>query len=600
MNKILIASILSLAPLSLLANPPTPEPSGGFPPFLFKVGSDAACDYATVPLAMNANPSITNLVIRVAKNAVAQQGTLIARPQLVIEGGYDTCSDTTPSGRSVINGTGAAGSVFYLFGGYNGIQYNATFRNIQISGGVGATSPIRGGGLTIEGPVAVNLENTNISNNSAPVRGGGIYIKGQPGLAGANELTRLSLLDNSYIGANSSDKGGGIACVEKVTLSMQNSAVSSNQATENGGGIFSARCWINIYDHLPFQGVILNTVTSPLGAGGGIYVNSGRVEIRGGATRTATLGFNSADRGGGIFMAPSSEFYAYDASIINNTAITGGGVHASYSTTVISRTRPGASCHHETRCSELSDNRSTGLHTNPSAGGAGLFAERGTTRISGTFIERNIASSSRGMAVQVIDAPAPASGPGVTNGLRILGSVLANNGNGNIEVYNDGSIVEMRDTAGAVGFTTFSGNRRSINVILTPSVVLPFNTVNVFGTIFDQDQTYAGPEFGGSGAVPNGDCNSFPATFDTFSMNSLRSTTSPPQFVNAANEDYRLGGLNLVDWCDASFNVLPSLLSADGGPRPYDDPGISALYGNWDLGGLERHPVDLIFRNGFD
>ena len=83
-------------------------------------------------------------------------------------------------------------------------------------------------------------------------------------------------------------------------------------------------------------------------------------------------------------------------------------------------------------------------------------------------------------------------------------------------------------------------------------------------------------------------------------MSSLRSTEDSPQFVDAANDDYRLGGLNLVDWCDASFNFSPTLLSADGGVRPYDDPGIGMLHGNWDLGGLERHVVDLIFRDGFE
>ncbi len=598
MNKILVTSTLLLSPLLLFAGPPQDGPEGGLP-FLFKVGSDAACDYATVPLAMNANPAVNNMVVRVAKNAASQQGVLIARPQLVIEGGYDTCSDTTASGRTTINGTGAAGSVFYLFGGYNGIQYNATLRNLQIRGGVGASSPARGGGLTIEGPLAVNLENTSVSNNSTPARGGGIYIKGQPGTAGASELTRLSLTNNSYVGGNSAAEGGGIACEERVTLSIQNSAVASNEATEAGGGISSARCWLTLNDHLPLQGVILNTVTAALGAGGGIYAFSSRVEIRGGATRKAMLAFNTADLGGGIYLSNASQLYAYDASIAFNTAITGGGVYADGATTVISRTRPGAGCHDETRCSELSDNTSTGLHANPRAAGGALFADGGTTRISGTFIERNRANSSRGMAIEVVDAPGTGGGLN-QNGLRILGSVLANNGNGNIEVYPDGSIVAMRNTAGVVGFSTFTGNRSSVNVILTPTTGGIVYGVNVYGSIFDQNQVYAGPGFGGAGAIPSGDCNQFAAIFEPFSMNSLRSTTLSPQFVNSANEDYRLGGLNLVDWCDASFNVLPSLLSADGGPRPHDDPGIGALHGNWDLGGLERHPIDLIFRNGFD
>lgn len=589
MTKILVAAALLLAPLSLIAEPLPNEPTGT----LITVGSDAACDYSNLTAATFANGSIPNIYVRVAKNVAPRLDTLPGR-NMTIQGGFDTCSDTSPSERTVLTGTGAPGSVLWLTAGYSGsTSYTVNMIDLEIRDGVGQTG--RGGGMTINGPFQVFLNNIAVVDNST-VKGGGIYIKGQAGNAGGNELTQLVLFGNSTVGNNNAESGGGIACEEKANVRIYDAAVEDNLASDVGGGIYSLGCYMTVYDSTTFNGVVFNTASGILTAGGGIYADSSIVFLRGGQKGRARVIGNTADLGGGIHLRNNSQLYAYDSNILQNTAFAGGGVYAENSTTVIARTRAGASCYDEIRCSRLTDNRATAPGANANAGGAALFASGGTTRISGTFIEYNFADGGRGMAVRVVNAPGTNAGSDL-NGLRILGSVVANN-SGSAAVADYQSIVEFKTSGGVVGFSTFAGNRAVSNIVYTPSTAALYR-IDVYASIFDATSgNVAGP--GAMGPNPNGDCNRLHENSSTFAMNSTRSNSFPPQFVDVASADYRLGGLNLVDWCDASVNVLPTALSADGGPRPYDDPGISAQFGNWDIGGLERHPLDLIFRDGFE
>ncbi len=592
MTKIFIAFVLSAAPALLFANPMPNEPTGT----LITVGSDAACDYSNLTAATFANGSIPNIYVRVAKNAVPNLHTLPGR-NMSIEGGYDTCSDTTPSGRTVIAGTGNLGSVLWLTASYTGsTSYTVNLTNLDIQDGIGQTG--RGGGVTINGPFKVFMSNTVVRNNSSGT-GGGIYIKGQAGDAGGNELTQIVLSGNSEVKFNSADRGGGIACEEKANVRIYDAAVNNNEVTEVGGGLYSVGCHTTVYEARPgfAQGLFFNEANGSFTGGGGIYADSGSVFLRGGLNGPARVVGNSADLGGGIYLRNNAKLYAYDSEISTNTAIIGGGVYAENSTTVIARTREGAGCHDPMRCSKLSENWATAPGATTGGGGGAVFADGGTTRISGTFMEKNRAFGGRGMAVRVINAPGSNAGFD-QNGLRILGSVVAENTDDGGAVDGYESIIEFKNSSGVVGFTTFARNGPVPNIVYTPATGT-FYEIDVYGSIFDASTgNAAGP--GSSGPVPNGDCNRLHENTSAFAMNSLRSNAFIPEFIDANSGDYRLGGLNQVDWCDASYNVLSSVLSADGGPRPYDDPGISAQFGNYDLGGLERHPSDLIFRDGFE
>ncbi|MEO7916000.1 MAG: hypothetical protein ABIR16_00020 [Dokdonella sp.] len=304
---------------------------------------------------------------------------------------------------------------------------------------------------------------------------------------------------------------------------------------------------------------------------------------------------NSADYGGGIY-AVAAQVTLSDATVTNNTAVVrGGGINAVNSTTIVERTYSSSTCHHALRCSELSGNRVTG--TGSTANGGGLFASGGVTRISGTFIENNRVGSGRGMAVAVLNAPG--SGGLSPDGLRIFGSVIATSGTGGPAAGSDSSVVHIENSSAALGFDTFSRNLAVPRIVYTPTTGSTIYEVAIYGSIFDAASgVVASP--GASGAEPYGDCNRLHETTSTFATTSTRSTALAPTFVNAAAGDYGLDTFSpMLDWCDASYGYSIAM-SANGGVRPYDDPNFTAAFGNYDLGALERQPLDVIFKHGFE
>ncbi len=593
MINVLVASTLLLTPLLVSAEPVRTNVAG----MVVTVGSDAACDYADLTQAtLLAGSSNIDIRIRVAKNVGPRLHVLSVHPTTSIVGGFDTCSDTTASGRTVIAGNGGPGSVLSLAASFDRFNdFTVNLKNLEIRDGIGEEG--RGGGMTIDGPFQVFLDNTVVQNNSS-VRGGGVYIKGSAGQAGANELTQVVLLNESYIQSNIAQSGGGIACEGKANVLVYDAGVYFNTADVAGAGISSLRCHVTIHGRAPPASIADNgrgVNVEPV-EGGGIYAESSIIILRGGGPgRVAVVGGNVATRGGGIYLRNNSQLHAYDAQIIQNSARVGGGVYAENSAIVISRTRSGADCHDEFRCSELSRNQARAVGSKPDGGGGGLFAMGGTTLISGTFIENNLATGGRGMAVRVDNAPGSSFGAD-RNGLRILGSVVAGNTRGVGKPADYTSVIEFRGSRGAVGFSTFTANHVVPQIVYTP-----FHgwRVDIYGNIFDSSMgVAAGP--GTVIPIPNGDCNRLYEAGSPFSANSMRSTLATPDFVDPSNGDYRLAGLNLVDRCDASYDILSSELSADGGQRPYDDPDTTGEFGNYDLGGLERHPADMIFRDGLE
>jgi hypothetical protein len=568
------------------------------------VGSDAACGFSSITLAAQFAPSVAQLNIRVARNVVIASPQLIPARNLAIHGGYDTCSDSTPSGRTVLDGSGFSGSVLRATGSYAGSSiHTLRLAALEISNGLGSLSA-PGGAVTVDGPFWVQVEDSSIHDNLAPDRGGGIWILGQPGTAGSFERTGLFVYGNSSISNNQAGSGGGIACAGRVFVSVDNSLIAGNDATASlsyGGGIYSEGCYVWLGDHstATAQGVIANRALSAggLGYGGGIgAVQGSTLYVVGARRQPSNVVLNSADRGGGIFLA-NSALIARNATINNNTAgVEGGGVYAINSDTRILRTLRGANCHDSLRCSQLSGNRANG--TSFADAGGGLRARNGTTLISGTFVELNHTNSSHGLAIAV--ETASGTGGGLNrDGLQIFGSVIANNDANGAPIASDASVVWISASSALLGFNTFARNIGVPRIVYTPSyggsAMYP---IGIVGSIFDSGSGLAADP-GSRGTVPSGDCNRLNESGSAFAVGSLRSTTVQPQFVDAANRDFTLAVTSpMVDWCDASDGSV--LLGADGGPRPYDDPAWIALYGDYDLGGLERHPDDLIFRDDFE
>ena len=563
------------------------------------VGSDGACDYANITQATVFAAAASTLTIHIAKNNVMTSSQTIIGRNVALVGGYDTCSSTTPSGHTELNGSSFTGSVLRTNASFTGTgSYNVSLTAISIINGTGS-STLPGGGMTIDGPFIVYLNDAYVQGNTTAFSGGGILVRGESGTGvGTTERTGLFLVGNSIINDNHAAKGGGIGCSGRSSVIVMDSIISTNLATTAGGGIDSEQCYVAALGHaIPTFGIRSNTVTGTGGTGGGIYATGGTVFVLGDATRKSVIADNLADYGGGIGILAGT-LSVYDASVSGNFAqFRGGGIYASNSATVMVRSRNALSCHDALRCSELSGNRVTG--TGSTAAGGALFAVGGTTLVAGTFIEDNRVAAGRGMAIAALSAPGTNGGL-AADGLRIFGSVIANSGTGGPAVPADGSIVSIENSSAGIGFDTFSRNLAAPRIVYTPTTggasVYP---VKIFGTIFDATSGLdADP--GATGTTPTGDCNRLHENDSPFSNGSTRSTNLPPKLVNPAANDYSLAAdSQMIDWCDASLAYVPAL-TAEGGVRPYDDPGFNGFYGNYDLGALERQPLDIIFKNGFE
>ncbi len=579
----------------------TPEPQLAEPDgsLTVTVGSDAACNYANITQATVLAPAASTLNIHIAKNNVMTTTQTIVGRNVALMGGYATCSSTTPTGHTVLDGSAFTGSVLRTNASFTGTgSYTVSLTAITITNGTGS-STFPGGGMTIDGPFLVYLGDTYVQGNATTLSGGGILVRGEAGTGvGTTERTALFLVGNTIVNDNHAQKGGGIGCTGRSTVGVIDSIISNNMATSAGGGISSVQCYVAALGHaIPTFGIRTNTVTGAGGTGGGIYALGGTVVVFGDATKKSVIADNLAEYGGGIGI-DSATLRVYDASVSGNFAqFRGGGIYASNSTTFFVRSRDVSLCHDALRCSELSGNRVMG--TGPTAIGGGLFAVGGTTLISGTFIEDNRVAAGRGMAVAAFNAPGT-SGGAAADGLRIFGSVIANSGTGGPAVAADSSIISIENSAAGLGFDTFSRNLAVPRIVYTPSTGgASLYPIRIFGTIFDASSGLAASP-GGTGTVPVGDCNRLHENSSSFALGSTRSTSLPVNFVNSAANDYSLAANSvMLDWCDASLAFFPAL-TAEGGIRPYDDPGFSALYGNYDLGALERQPLDVIFKNGFE
>lgn len=193
--------------------------------------------------------------------------------QVTLVGGYDTCASSSPSGQTTIDGQAAnpvvqvdtasqAASLVVLRSlmltgsGEEGLRIGAggqvSLQNVRLQGnGTGGAAVVDGGFLTADSATEIDTNlgpgltclttaqatvASSIHGNSATA-GGGI-------LAGSN--CNLLLSANTWIFSNNATLGGGIYASSGATVTMDGAAasafgtlVSGNTATEQGGGIYA-------------------------------------------------------------------------------------------------------------------------------------------------------------------------------------------------------------------------------------------------------------------------------------------------------------------------------------------------------------------------
>ena len=176
----------------------------------------------------------------------------------------------------------------------------------------------RGGAIATKGNFRTS-NNAIIEKNSAAIDGGGIYLFGNNG--------RVTL-QNVIIKSNKAAYGGGVYIRGGLTVYLWTGcAISNNTASSLGGGLFSAASADN---KVQFHGATISYNTANDGAG--VYLEGGSY----GNYYTGTISYNTADtskgNGGGIFTGKNSKFFlgynsADKLNISNNKAYRGAGVY---------------------------------------------------------------------------------------------------------------------------------------------------------------------------------------------------------------------------------------------------------------------------------
>lgn len=136
-------------------------------------------------------------------------------------GVYSTAGSFSMSGGTIQGNESYYGGGLYLNGGYSSSRYSITGSVIQ------KNSSQYGGGIYTSNSYLDILQGVEIKENNAVSSGGGLYISG-------NTIK----VTESYLKDNTAQYGGGVCTIGGV-IYLEDTEVSGNQATENGGGFFN-------------------------------------------------------------------------------------------------------------------------------------------------------------------------------------------------------------------------------------------------------------------------------------------------------------------------------------------------------------------------
>ncbi|MEH2071775.1 MAG: DUF4347 domain-containing protein [Nostoc sp.] len=229
-----------------------------------------------------------------------------------------------------------------------------------------------GGGILVDGNTILSLTNSNVSGNTATNPGGGIYNSG------------ILKLTNTNISGNTANSGGGID--NSGILSLTKSSVFGNTATSEGGGIYSS------VDGLGSDRIRLtdSTVSGNTANYGGGISSSGDLKLI-----NSTVSNNTANYyGGGIYNG--TDFYGFrvgtatltNSTVSGNQALEdGGGIYNFSNLSLIN----------STIANNIADSNSDGI-----GNGGGVFNDETVARndvitvVGNTIIASNFDKSTSG------------------------------------------------------------------------------------------------------------------------------------------------------------------------------------------------------------
>ena len=188
----------------------------------------------------------------------------------------------------------------------NGSFANLIFENVSFNKG----TSLQGGGACYLSSVNTTIRNCDFQECNSMYGGALLMRKG-------SSVEHVVKIINSTIHKNSaSDSGGGIYVSTKVSVFLESTIITANEAPErHGGGIVSDSAWLSLTN--------VTIEENEARTGGGIAVLNGS-EI---AVRASMISDNSADSGGGVFMQEIADARIQETQFRKNKADgKGGGV----------------------------------------------------------------------------------------------------------------------------------------------------------------------------------------------------------------------------------------------------------------------------------
>ena len=251
-----------------------------------------------------------------------------------------------------------------------------------------------GGALFVSEADVVNISQCSFVNNYVRKRGGAIRLQ----QIGRVHVQETSFVNNSAIchpldifsylgsvhclGSCTQASSGAISAFNVSSFVIIDSLFEGSMALCFSGAVLLSSSHTSVINSKFVQ----NSVTAALGSGGGLYIDSGSVQIS-----DSIFEQNYADSGGAIYSS-SSTIYILNCSLVKNTAGFYGGGAAYFSDTILS-----------INVSHFGDNTAH-------IGGALIIQANGQdTVISSTFFQRNAnpKSSSSGGAIYIQLSGAP-------------------------------------------------------------------------------------------------------------------------------------------------------------------------------------------------
>jgi hypothetical protein len=481
---------------------------------------------------------------------------------LVIAGGYADCNDTTPSGRTMIDGQ--AGTSLVTVRTSSRPSSVLTLRDVVLRGAEFRGAVVSDGG-------SLTLQNVLVTYN-----GGGVQVFPGGSLA-ADAVTEISEHDYHV-------NGGGIACSGAGSYVSFRGKLLRNVTSAGGGNLYvGSGCITELHGGALIEG------RGGFGAdwsalnGGGIYVDDGVLVAHGGASRVIVRDHAAIDYGGGLFATGTNAVVSLvnTAFLGNYARIHGGGIYAENGASVIMDRAQ--ACPFIISCSQIAGNRATNQ-------GLAVYADDAQIALSRTIVNDNGWPTESGFtATSVIWA---------TNGAEIEldGTGLVGN--------RTTDVLTMNASAGVIGqYVTIARNSYTPDDIPTNSwaAVADGGHVALHSSILVDTKGINVS----NGGTKSASClladttNGLPA--GSFAL-------GIPQFINAAGGDFRqLSTSPGVDFCDESSVPWPGSEDIELQPRgldhpdnPNGSPGIAG--GLFDVGfdEVDPGPSVAIFADGFE